>query len=309
MLSSKYVKQIPLKAAIANQILRKYGKETIKQAKSVNLIVPNQISKVNTKRGVRCYDGIVYEDGIVTIKCLNLSFRWNPGRHFGRIQQIEISNDRYMISATFDDQHETRDCEAVLGIHLNCGVGRHVVNAANLRTKETLNLGKRGPYIRKKYASLRKKKKKKVCKGNKESRIMKDLDHKMSRGVIDYALKHKLRIVMENLKGIRTGKRKGNGSKGANRIVNSWSFYRLLQFIEYKSKERGIPCEKVNPQCTSQECSYSGVIGKRDRDVFECGNKHCKCFRMKRNSDINAAFNVGKRSLLEGGSTQNRGVD
>ena len=70
---------------------------------------------------------------------------------------------------------------------------------------------------------------------------MKDLDHKISRKVVNYALQNKLKIVVENLKGIRNGSKKGNGSKGKNRVVNSWSFYRLQSFIEYKSKEHGIP--------------------------------------------------------------------
>ena len=78
----------------------------------------------------------------------------------------------------------------------------------------------------------------------------------------------------------------------------------MQTFIEYKSKELEIPFIKVNPHYTSQECSYCQVIGKRDRDKFTCNNKHCKSYKIIRHSDINAAFNVGKRSLQEGGRTQ-----
>jgi IS605 OrfB family transposase len=134
----------------------------------------------------------------------------------------------------------------------NCGVGRHIINAANLQTGEVINLGKCGPNDRKMYFKKRQKQK---VKGHKEKRKMKDLDHKISRTIVNYALKHKLRIVVENLKGIRNNARKGKGSKTKNRFVNSWSFYRLQQFIEYKSKEHGIPFEKINPHYTSQECS------------------------------------------------------
>ena len=41
---------------------------------------------------------------------------------------------------------------------------------------------------------------------------MKDLDHKISRKVVDYALKNKLRIVVEDLKNIRKKSKKGEGS-------------------------------------------------------------------------------------------------
>ena len=77
---------------------------------------------------------------------------------------------------------------------------------------------------------------------------MRDLDHKISRKIVDYAGENDLKIVVEDLSGIRKRSKKGNGLKNVNRFVNSWSFYRLQQFIEYKAKERGIPYIKVNTQ-------------------------------------------------------------
>ena len=146
-----------------------------------------------------------------------------------------------------------------------------------------------------------KKRQKQKMKGNREHRIMKDIDHKLSRKVVDYALKNKLKIVVEKLTHIRSGAKKGKGSRAGNRLVNSWSFYRLQSFIEYKAKELGIPFEKINPHYTSQECSFCTVIGSRDKENFVCNNKHCCVYKKERNADINAAFNVGKRSLLPGG--------
>ena len=85
---------------------------------------------------------------------------------------------------------------------------------------------------------------------------MKDLDHKISRAVVrlrrNYALQNKLKIVVEDLKGIRYGSKKGKGSKAKNRVVNSWSFYRLQSFIEYKAKEHNIPFMKINPHAAKQ---------------------------------------------------------
>ena len=127
---------------------------------------------------------------------------------------------------------------------------------------------------------------------------MRDLDHKISRKVVDYAEKNQLGIVMEDLTGIRNSRRRGEGSRSVNRVVNSWSFYRLTQFIEYKAKERGISFEKVAPHYTSQECSYCTVIGERSGDQFLCKNRNCKVYLKERYADINAAFNIGKRSSL-----------
>ena len=300
LLTSKFVKQYGLPSAISNQILRKYGRGTIKEATNVNLIVPNSSTRSYTMidGSIKKYSTIEYIDERVILKPLNISFRWNPGKQFEKINQVEISNNKFMISATFKDPVIKQEYKNVLGIDLNCGGGRSIINAANLQNGEILNLGKQGPNIRKYYFKKRKKYK---IKGDREYRRLKDLDHKISRKVVDYALKHKLRIVVENLKGIRKTKRKGNGLKAINRFVNSWSFYRLQTFIEYKSKELGIPYEKINPQYTSQECSYCTVIGDRKGDTFICTNKSCKGYNKKRHSDKNAAFNIGKRSLLLGG--------
>lgn len=298
LLTSKHVKTIGLQSIISCQILRKYGRGTIKKASNVNLIVPNMAIKHKLKTGNKIYQTIEYDNGIVHIKPLKVSFRWNPGKSFKRINQIEISKDRFMIAATFENKIIDQKYDGVLGIDLNCGIGRSVANCANLRTGEVVNLGRQGPNIRKKYMMKRKKQK---VHGDKEKRIMRDLDHKISRTIVNYALKNKLKIVMENLKGIRKQATKGTGSKGKNRVINSWSFYRLQQFVIYKAKECDIPVIKVNPHYTSQECSICSVIGDRDRDSFICRNKECRFVDRKRHADINAAFNVGKRSHQEGG--------
>jgi putative transposase len=295
-ISTKEVKDIDLPSTIKCQLLRKYGRGEINQASNVHLIVPNSsIRKYTMKDGtVKMYGNIDYKDERVYLKPLKMSFRWNPGVPFEKINQVEISKNRFMITATFQNKIVKQEYLDVLGIDLNCGMGRSIANVANLKTGELLNLGKKGPNVRKSYFKKRKKQK---VKGFKEKRKMKDLDHKLSRIIVDYALKNKLKIVVENLKGIRMGARKGNGSKAGNRFVNSWSFYRLQSFLEYKSKELEIPFEKINPQYTSQECSYCQIIGYRKGDTFICKNKHCISFKIKRHSDINAAFNIGQRSL------------
>ena len=268
------MKHIGLHSDIACQILRKYGRGTIKEAKNINLIIPNtdRTRKYTLKDKTivtKKYNNITFDKGIVTIKPLKIKFRWNPGKTFIKIHQIEVNNEKFMISVSFPDQIVNKSYNNILGIDLNCGVGRSIANCANLKNGEIINLGKQGPNTRKYYHKKRRKHK---IKRNKEKRKMRDLDHKISRKIVNYALKHKLRIVVENLKGIRKCVRKGKGSRTVNRFVNSWSFYRLQTFIEYKSKELGIPFEKINPQYTSQECSYCSIIGNRKGDSFICKN-------------------------------------
>jgi putative transposase len=317
VLTSKYVKDIGLHSTLSNQLLRKYGRGTIQRAKNIILVVPNQ--------------SLRYKDETVFLTPLKLSFRWNCGRPFVKICQVEVSREKFMINVAFSEPPlvETNN---IISLDLNCGFGRHVINAIDHTNNKAINLGKNGPHIRHKYFKLRQKfqkqnDKKKLCQvSGKEKRRMRDLDHKLSHFVVDYAHTNNLTIVMEDLKGIRKRssnelkrqrvRRKklpskpkyhrklpkplvtwGNGSKTKNRLVNTWSFFRLQTFITYKAKALGIPTFKVKPHYTSQQCSYCGRLGNRDRGNFSCKNKKCEKYGQKRNSDINAAFNVGKRYL------------
>ena len=76
-----------------------------------------------------------------------------------------------------------------------------------------------------------------------------------------------------------------------NRSLNSWSFYRLTQYIAYKASLAGIHLVYVNPYKTSQRCPTCGSEHKaKDRKyVCECG------FHTHR--DIVGAINIAKNAL------------
>lgn len=290
VLTSKFVKNLGLPSAISNQILRKYSSKTIKCAKNVNLIVPNQAIK---------YD---FDKQLVTITPLKTSFRWFCGRDFKKINQIEITSTKYFVCVSFDDEPEKKLLTNVLGIDLNCGVGRSIAVCSDLCNNKLLTFGKEGPNIKKRFLKLRKKLQKEknfeVLKriNNKEKRVMRDLDHKISKQIVTYAKENNATIVFEDLKGIRN--KTGNGSgKAVNRIINSWSFYRLQTYVIYKAKLYGIPVEFIKPQYTSQHCNYCKTLGSRKGIGFVCKSKACKKYNKSQNSDINASYNIGNRYL------------
>ena len=76
-----------------------------------------------------------------------------------------------------------------------------------------------------------------------------------------------------------------------NRSLNSWSFYRLTKFIEYKATLAGIRLVYVNPYKTSQRCPICGEEHKaKDRKyVCECG------FHAHR--DVVGAINIAKNAF------------
>ena len=134
--------------------------------------------------------------------------------------------------------------------------------------------GRKNKYMRRHYAYLRKKlqtsKKIKAVKriNDKEQRIMRDIDHKLSHDIVETAVSHNVKVIkLEQLQNIRstTGKSRKN-----NHSLHTWSFYRLAQFIEYKAKLAGISVEYVNPAYTSQKCPICGSIHHADGRNYAC---------------------------------------
>lgn len=137
--------------------------------------------------------------------------------------------------------------------------------------------GRKNKYMRRHYAKHRKKLQKakhiKAVKriNNKEQRIMKDIDHKISRSIINTAIAHNVNTIkLERLANIRSTTRT---SRKNNHSLHNWSFYRLTKFIEYKARLAGITVEYVNPAYTSQKCPVCGSVHHaNDRNyVCNCG--------------------------------------
>jgi len=271
--SSKDVKHIGLKSAISNQILKKYSSnKVLKRINSVKLTVPSQ--------------SIKYSDEKVSILCLNLSFSFD--KTIQKINQIELDKKYAYISCTVNEE-QLLEPTSWIGIDLN--TTGHCVVASNPSTGKVIKMGKKAIHIRKKYRALRKKlqkrKKYKAIKRikNREARIIRDLNHKMSIKLIKEARKQNSGLVLENLTGIRNTKKQAY----FRYALNSWSFYQFRLFLTYKSKLYGVPIAFIDPRYTSQQCSRCGLLGKRNGKSFKCSCGHVE------NADVNASFVISRR--------------
>ena len=177
---------------------------------------------------------------------------------------------------------------SILGIDL--GIKCPAVSYCSDGSIQFYGNGRQNKYMRRHYRYLRKKlQKKKSLKAvkrinNKEQRIMKDIDHKISCQIVKTAIKHNVNIIkLEQLQNIRSATRT---SRKNNPSLHTWPFYRLAQFIEYKAKLAGIRVEYVNPAYTSQKCPVCGDIHHaNDRQyICDCG------FRIHR--DLLGAMNI-----------------
>ena len=283
-LSSKDVKQFGLKSIISNQILRKYSRnKTIKRVRHVNLIIPS--------RGIRADR----EKKEIYIPSLKLSLHYNFRDDFEKINQIEMDEQYAYVSVTIPEKPMIQP-QTWLGVDRNAT--GHVAVIADPQTGKVWKLGKKAEHIHNKYREIRRKlqkvRKYRLLKKikNRESRIMKDLNHKVSRKVIQVAKENNAGIKLEKLDGIRNNRKH---TKSFNYGLNSWSFYQLQKFIEYKAKLNGIPITYVEPKNTSKECSRCGSIGIREGKSFKC----LTCGHVD-HADANASFNIALRPPLVG---------
>ena len=127
----------------------------------------------------------------------------------------------------------------------------------------------------------------------KERRFATDVNHCISKQLVNKAERTKRGIALEDLSGIRGRVRV---RKPQRRELHSWSFYQLRAFVEYKARLSGVPLVLVDPRNTSRTCPACGCIDKanrRSQDSFLC----VSCGFAGRADHI-AAINIGRRVVV-----------
>jgi putative transposase len=183
------------------------------------------------------------------------------------------------------------DYKDILGIDLGI---RRVASVAQLSNGVTKFYGKEIRQIRGHYFHLRKrlgeKKANKTIRkiADTEHKKIKDRLHKISRKIVNQALRTDSLIVLGDLKGITNNKERG---RKFNRKLGSMPFDRLSNYITYKANWAGMQVIKVNEAYTSKTCHRCKELGTRTRGLFKC-----KC-GYQDNSDRNGALNIAERGL------------
>ncbi len=173
--------------------------------------------------------------------------------------------------------------------------------------------------VRVKYSQIRARLQHKASKGTRSSRRRcrqlqkrlagKDrrfqawLNHNISLQIVLGTRYHShSHIVLENLTGIRERANTQPRSREQRFLANSWSFYQLKLFIQYKANIYGVPVVLVNPAYTSQTCHKCLHIHPTQGKSYRNGkNYHCGHCDYSGDADYNAA-NVIKQL----GATVNR---
>lgn len=87
-----------------------------------------------------------------------------------------------------------------------------------------------------------------------EQRYQTWLNHNISKRVIETANSQSAIVAIENLTGIRDRTNQQPRNKTERRRSNSWAFFQLRVFLEYKGIKEGVEVVAINPAYTSQTC-------------------------------------------------------
>jgi len=213
----------------------------------------------------------------------------------GESELAFVDGSFYLFATCEVTEPDPRDVSEYLGIDLGI-VNIAVDSMGTTYTGNKLNaLRKRQAKLRAKLQSKNTKSAKRLLKKRrrKEMRMANDINHSISKKIVEMAQRHFQGIALENLTGIRE---RITVRKSQRRQHSSWAFADLRAKIDYKAALNGIPILFVDPRNTSRTCPICGCIDKRNRQsqnsflCIGCG--------YSAPADFNAACNIARRAAV-----------
>ncbi len=129
--------------------------------------------------------------------------------------------------------------------------------------------------------------------GQKEQRFRKDVNHIISKKLVEKAKDTNSGIAIEDLKGFRE---RARFRKPQRAKMSGWSFFQLRFFVEYKARIARVPTIAVDPRHTSQMCSRCGHTEKANRPSQS--QFRCQSCGFALNADANAALNIRAKAAV-----------
>jgi IS605 OrfB family transposase len=277
----------------------------------------------NTKSTFRLHGAMTYDQRICSfptpdrVSLLTLDGRVEVAFRFGAYAEGMLQRtrgqcdllyrkrtDTFFLAITVDAPEPTPD---ETGDYLGVDLG--VITLAATSDGEFLNHAT-GPkhahinQVRARYSRFRQKLQKKGTKSAKrllrrrsgrEKRFARDINHCLSKAIVQTAQGTRRAVALEDLKHIR--ERAGKTvSKRQRRLLHSWAFFQLRAFIAYKAALAGVPMVYVNPAYTSQTCSRCGHCEKANRQSQ--ARFLCRSCGFSAHADLNAACNIALRAAV-----------
>jgi IS605 OrfB family transposase len=126
-----------------------------------------------------------------------------------------------------------------------------------------------------------------------ESRFRSDVNHTISKRIVQKAKDTARGIALEDLQGIRDRTTVQHGQRAMH---GGWAFFQLRSFVEYKGRLAGIAVVAVDPRNTSRTCPMCGNIDKanrRSQSEFQC-----RACGHSDHADHVGAVNIARRAAV-----------
>ncbi len=159
--------------------------------------------------------------------------------------------------------------------------------------------------VRDRYSRLRAALQKKASKGTRstrrrcrqllarlsgrERRFQRQTNHVISKALVTAATEQQSMLVLEDLTGIRERTNTQPRTRTERRRGNSWAFYQLREFVQYKAALASVLLALYPPAYTSKMCHACLHLGHRQDKRFTCTNPTCGWCG---DADYNAAKNL-----------------
>lgn len=308
-LESRTASKYKLQSLIYHEVRERFGlsaQMTVRCISKVSEAFKRDKSKKPTfrKHGAMVYDErLMSFKGLDTVSLLTLGGRELIPVRLGDYQQARMDrrkgqadllyrNGTFYLALTVDaPEPEPDDPTGTLGVDL--GISNLATDSdGDVHTGEAIERS------RKRYARIRSKLQKAGTKSAKrhlkklsgrEARFRKDTNHCISKTLASKAKDSNRAISLEDLQGIRkrTTVRKAQRSRH-----ETWSYFQLRGFIEYKALLCGVLVYLVDPRNTSRTCSECGYCEKANRKSRN--DFLCKSCGHAAPADHNAAINISR---------------
>lgn len=128
-----------------------------------------------------------------------------------------------------------------------------------------------------------------------QARYQKDVNHCISKAIVQTAERTRSVISLEDLRGIRKRVRVRRRQRAR---MSNWGFAQLRSFVEYKARRLGIPVLLIDPRNTSRGCPKCGHVAKANRPTRD--RFQCICCGLAGPADHIAARNIRARAYVNG---------
>ena len=246
--------------------------------KSKNIVIVKKILAGHYKL---CDSSISYKENNKII--LNLTYSFEPIKNNDiiptRIMGIDVGMNKLVTFHISDIKYQPKQIEIGLKIHHD----RMKFANTRKRLQKSLKYNNGGHGLKNKTKQLE------MIK-DKEKNYFKNINHVVSKEIINIAKKYKVGVIkLEDLSGIT--------ENSDNALIKTWKYYELQSFIKYKAEEADIIVLWVDPKNTSITCPQCGNIDKENRNdtdktIFKCTNPLCEHFDIIKDADIVGAYNI-----------------